>query len=172
MTIDEFTERKCHQTMWESDIRQTHSGFKLQLNVWPNGKERGEGTHMTVWLGYRLDDADQRPQIPTTMTMTLKLEDSYGKKDLIKTENFRIEHIGKYRFNYIGTFKDNKLISHERLKKQSFIQKDSIVMHITLIEERLLHYSEVSVSAESSLDSYYDSHLERNFLQPYQPQVD
>ena len=171
MTIDKFTERKHHQTMWESDIRQTRSGFKLQLNVWPNGKERGEGTHMAVWLGYRLDDADQRPQIPTTMTMTLKFKASYGIV-LIKTENFRIEHIGRYRFNYIGTFNDNQLISHERLEKQNFIQNDSVVMHITLIEERQLYYNELSVAAENSLDSYLNSQLEGNFLEPYNPQVD
>ena len=161
VTIDNFTKRKDNEEIWESDIMKTSFGFKLQLNVWPNGKERGDGSHMSVWLGYLLD-AEERLPFPMLMTMTLKLRNCYGKQELIRTENFTLNYPGKYRFNYIGTFNNNQLISHERLSRQKFIQNDSVVMCVTLIEERVLDYSEL----DHSLGHYHDSQLDGNFTDP------
>ena len=100
------------------------------------------------------------------ITMTLELQNCCGKQELIRTENFTVKYPSKYRFNYIGTFNSNQLISHERLSRQKFIQNDSLVMCITLLEERVLHYSEL----DHSLGYPHDSQSEGNFPEPYNPQ--
>lgn len=170
--VDKFTERleqKDRQLLWESEVAQTPFGFRLQLHVWPSGKKEGEGTHMTVWLGYILSEGYIIPSFPTSITMKLELIDHQGRRELLRTENFRIEQVGKYKFNYIGTFNNNQLISHERLHRQKLIQNDSIVMYVTLLEERLLCHNETGAAGDS-LANYFDSRLEDNFLEQYNPQ--
>ena len=169
-TVNKFTERKDNQEKWESDIMKTPLGYKLQLNVWPNGQKEGEGSYVSVWLGYLSGVDDGRLPFPVQITMTLELHDHFGKWELLRTEKFILTGTYKYRFNYIGTFNDNKLILHERLHMRQFIQNDSIVMCITLIEERILDPSELQV--DESLENYFDSELEGNFLEPYNPQQD
>ena len=169
-TIDKFTERKANQDKWESGIVQTLLGYRLQLNVWPNGQKDGEGDHVSVWLGYLSGVHDNRLPFPTQLTMKLELHDHFGTWDLLRTEKFILTGAYKYRFNYIGTFNNNKLISHERLHRRQFVQNDSILMCITLLEERILDPDELAV--DDSLENYFDSQLEGQFLEPYNPQQD
>ena len=169
-TIDNFTELKADKEKWESDIIQTPLGYRLQLNVWPNGQKDGEGSHVSVWLGYLSGVYANALLFPVVMTMKLELHDHFGKWELLKTEKFTLTGAYKFQFNYLGTFNDNKLISHERLRRRQFIHNDSITMCVTLLEERIC--DELEVEVDGSLENYYDSQLEGQFLKPYNPQQD
>ncbi len=167
-TIDNFTKLKADKEKWESDIVQTPLGYRLQLNVWPNGQKAGEGSHVSVWLGYLSGVYANGLPFPIVMTMKFELHDHFGKWELLRTEKFMLTGAYKYQFNYLGTFNDNKLISHVQLQRRQFIHNDSIMMCITLLEERICDEIEV----DGSLENYFDSQLEGQFLEPYNPQQD
>ena len=166
-TIDDFTKLKANKEKWESDIIQTPLGYRLQLNVWPNGQKAGEGTHISVWLGFLNGVYANVLHFPTVMTMKLELHDHSGKWELLKTETFILTGGYVYQFNYLVTFNDNKLISHERIQRRQFLYNDSIKLCVTLLEERICN--EVVMEVDDSLVNYQ---LEGQFLEPYNPQQD
>ena len=49
--MSEYTKKKAEDDDWYSDPFYTHNeGYKIQLNVMPNGYDSAQGTHLSVYL--------------------------------------------------------------------------------------------------------------------------
>lgn len=141
-TVDRFTERKTSKAKWESPVMMTPRGYKLLLEVWPNGQNEGRGTHVSVWLQYQREEGDEM-KWPARVTMNLELlKQSWvpgNTRKMIIMESFDIEcdkYTSKRRYHLIGTF-SNTLIAHKTLSEnQQFLKDDSLKMKITLLKEQ------------------------------------
>lgn len=143
-TVDNFMKRKAKQEKWEGPEMTTPLGYNLQVDVWPNGQNKGKGSHVSVWMQYLNKTEDKTKKWPAKVTMTLELFNQYRgaekwQNPIMETFNILCDRY-KRRYNCIGTFGDT-LISHKTLganhqKKLQFLKDDLLTMRITLLHER------------------------------------
>ena len=139
--IDNFTERKANKEKWESPTMTTPHGYKLKLEVWPDGQDKGKGSHISVWLHYLSEEGDKR-KWSARITLTMELLKQYwvpgDTQKIIIMESFDIrceKYTSKRRYNCIGTF-SNTRIAHKKLdENQQFIKDNSLKMQVTLLKE-------------------------------------
>ena len=73
-TIMNFLKMKEFNTEWVSPSFYTHThGYKLCLVVYPNGKEIGKGSHVSVFVGLLKGEHDDQLGWPLELDVALEL---------------------------------------------------------------------------------------------------
>ena len=138
-TMSNFNQLKTKKTYWESPPMYTHfHGYKFCIVVWPNGRMRGYGTHVTVELYSMSGEFDTTLQWPAKFTFTLQLLNQHRDQDHITvTKQFQWRKPERERAN-VGWF-TSELIAHTDLelnaqKQTQYLKENCLRFCITKIE--------------------------------------
>ena len=127
--LDGFASRKEAAGSWSSRPFYTHlRGYKLYLSVCCNGRQEGEGTHVSVYFHLMSGEHDYELKWPFNRSITLQLLDQEeGKKHYDHVVNFSDApgHCTKISDSNRSGWGTHKLIMHSLLSPR-YLVNDSL----------------------------------------------
>ena len=99
LVLDHFAERKAKKELWNSPVFYSHRrGYKMCLQVYPNGLKEGLGTHVSVYISFVSGAFDDYLAWPFTGYITVHLINHRGKNSynhVIKLDQETNLHVRK-----------------------------------------------------------------------------
>lgn len=118
-TMDNFSEHMARNERWSSPSFTAHEGGPtLVLEVWPNGQQEGQETHVSVW--FVIESRDH--EIFEHITIGLKLLSNDSSPDISQAQTFK-----NTNNRYIGAF--NEFLARTDL--DSYLKDERLRFQIT-----------------------------------------
>ena len=120
-TLDNFSERRRNNERWNSpSFAAPGGGPSLKLEVWPNGQQDGQRTHVSVWFEHVIEKGHAQYH---EVSIGLKLiTNNRDNLDIRKATVFEITNQ-----RYLGA--SNKFAAHTELI--DYLENDSLTFQIT-----------------------------------------
>ena len=159
LVMDGFEERKANNDRWSSQAFYSHTyGYKICLQVFPNGRREGYGSHVSVYVSILPGEFDVFLTWPFCGYVTIRVVNSKNKK----RSNFQIRvelnseaslHL-RQRQNPLamldpancGFWGVDKVLPHHKLKAEwwlsdtQFVVKNSLTFCVTKVDTFNLHH--------------------------------
>ena len=137
LTMANYAKLKGKDTRWNSEHFYTHpGGYQCYIQVFPNGRGEGSGTHVSVYLCSAPGQFDDTLPWPAKATFTLKLLNQHRDQDhRTVTKSFEWKKPGYA----VALLRDYTFIPHAELgwnagKQTHYLKDDTLRFRITKIE--------------------------------------
>ena len=105
-------------------IEELH--YRVYLQLYPNGKGAGKGSHMSLFLVIMRGEFDEDLEWPFAPKITFKLIDQTGDKDIVHI--FQPNPIKKPTFDRSDGCGYIHFVSHADLKSEGFVEDDTLLI--------------------------------------------
>lgn len=137
--VNKFEARRVNGSGWQSPCVCTHpNGYEVYFEIWPNGLNKAEKTHVSVRLCKRVGANDDHLRWPADCTIVLQLVNQRGDGDhFTVTGRFQWQQpaSGSSKIDWFSPLYDCKFIPHKHLKwntssQTQYLMDDSLHFRI------------------------------------------